>query len=257
MTQSVALRTTLITSFTLLACNAIVCAQDGFTAVAEDGSVLIGVVEPVTTSTNEMPAEQNVDQSDSADEQPGSPIAQAQPGERVTNPNHLILNLDTMLGGVEIKGTSSRDYGYLGPGDMRTHLWNGHANELIENGITENKLMAMTVPEVQKWHNYFHGAEGSPEHSHDDDEHSHLDTIVQQPAMPSSLTYVDESGYGTVVYEAFDYDISEYPQSVYDQSEIIYEDGVIFESSTAYEFEDQFQSTFLDHGVIQSGSIGR
>ena len=60
----------------------------------------------------------------------------------------------------------SKDIGYKGPGDMRTHLWKDHSADLQRNGISHAKLMAMPMPLVQKWHNFFHGSEGSPEGQH-------------------------------------------------------------------------------------------
>ena len=165
MTQALAIRTTLITSFALLLCTSIVSAQDRAQAIVESPGEILGEIRSVTvnesesftTSTKLMPTENNAEESNQAKEQLGSAISQARPGERVSNPDHLILNPDTTLGGGLVSGTSAIDVGYAGPGDMRTHLWNGHSRELIANGITENKLMAMTVPEVQKWHNHFHG----------------------------------------------------------------------------------------------------
>lgn len=56
----------------------------------------------------------------------------------------------------------SKDVGYLGPGDMRTHLWKHHASDLQANGISEAALASMPMPIVQKWHNYFHGTEAAP-----------------------------------------------------------------------------------------------
>jgi len=239
MTRLLALRTTLLTSFTLLLCSSIVDAQDSDATAGENRTVLLDELNSIATSINELSAEKKVDESSKAKpsqatKQPDSTMPQARPGERVTNPDHEILNSDTKLGGVAITGTSPTDFGYLGPGDMRTHLWNGHASELINSGITENKLMAMTVAEVQKWHNHFHGAEGSPDHPHDDGEHGNVDTIVQHSTMPLSPTYVDDAFNGTfigetIVYEDFEYDSSGYPQSDYGQSEIIYEQGFIVE----------------------------
>ena len=54
-------------------------------------------------------------------------------------------------------------YGYSGPGDMRTHLWNDHADDLKANGISEEQLNSMPMETVQKWHNFFHGTQGKPE----------------------------------------------------------------------------------------------
>ncbi len=56
----------------------------------------------------------------------------------------------------------SRDYGYDGPGDMRTHLWNDHSSEMKQHGISHDQVMAMPMEKVQKWHNFFHGSEGKP-----------------------------------------------------------------------------------------------
>ena len=250
MTHAPAIRTTLMTSFTLLLCNSIVCAQDGIPTVVENGSVVVSESESIATSTNVILVEEVVDETNLAKKQTGSEVAQARPGERVSNPDHLILNFDTTLGGGEVRGTGPNDYGYMGPGDMRTHLWNGHSKELIENGITEYKLMAMAVPEVQKWHNHFHGVEGSPEHPHDDEEQGHLKTIVQQ--SPSATYYVDDQVHGTSAYEN-----SGYLQSVYGQPEIIYEQGVIIQGTTAAGFEFQMQPTILNQGLIQSWTSDR
>ena len=220
MTRAVANLTTLITLITLLFCNSIACAQ-------ADDSTKVETVEGKFEETTQTKVQAN------------STMPQAIPGGRVTNPEHLILNSDTTLGGVEIKGTSPKDFGYLGPGDMRTHLWNGHSKELIQNGITENKLMAMTVEEVQKWHNYFHGVEDSPEHLHDDVEQSSLHTNVQLPMVPESSSYVDDQVYGTIVYENSGSQNSDYFQSVDGQPEIIYEQGVIIQGSANFEYETQ------------------
>ena len=54
------------------------------------------------------------------------------------------------------------NYGYSGPGDMRTHLWNDHANDLKANGVSRAQLDSMSMASVQKWHNFFHGTEGRP-----------------------------------------------------------------------------------------------
>ena len=57
----------------------------------------------------------------------------------------------------------SPNYGYEGPGDMRTHLWNDHGDELKANGVSEEQLNSMSMETVQKWHNFFHGTEGRPQ----------------------------------------------------------------------------------------------
>ena len=255
MTQAVTIRTTLVISFTLLLCNSIAYAQDGVTTAVEDHAMPVIESEPIETPTNVMPVGKKVDNSNQAVTQPGSSIPQASPGERVTNPAHAILNLDTKLGGVEIKGTKPTDFGYLGPGDMRTHLWNAHSKELIDNGITEFKLMAMTVPEVQKWHNFFHGVEGSPDHPHDDDEHDPSGTIVQQSMMPSVPMYVEDPIHGAIIYENFGYYNSEFSPSEFSQPGIIYQPGVIIEESSPYGFETQVQPMILNQGVIQPEQI--
>ena len=226
-----AIRTFLLTSFSLLVCTSIVFAQDAIPTVVKSRSVPLNELESAATSTKVMAAEKNVDQSKKVKKQSAATIEQARPGERVFNPAHLILNLDTTLGGVPVNGSGPNDFGYLGPGDMRTHLWNSHSTELIANGITEFKLMAMTVPEVQKWHNYFHGAEGSPENSHKDGEQDHFDTIVEHPTTTSSTTNIDDPVYGTIVYENSVLD-SGYLYSVDGQPEIIYEQGIIVEEYT-------------------------
>jgi len=55
------------------------------------------------------------------------------------------------------------NYGYAGPGDMRTHLWNDHKSELEANGVSQSQLNSMSMATVQKWHNFFHGSGGRPE----------------------------------------------------------------------------------------------
>ena len=236
MANAFAIRTLLLTSFTLLLHNSIVCGQDLAVPAVENQSVPASDSESTAISTKAMPAkalpaEKNVENSNAVKKQSGSEIKQARPGERVTNPDHSILNLDTTLGGVAVNGTDPNDYGYLGPGDMRTHLWNAHSKALIENGITENKLFAMTVPEVQKWHNHFHGVEGSPEHPHEDHEDGNIAT-AEQSTMPTSPTYGDDPFNETIIYENYGYDNAEYPQSIYSQPEIIYDQGVILEGYT-------------------------
>lgn len=57
----------------------------------------------------------------------------------------------------------SKDYSYAGPGDMRTHLWDAHRNELQANGVSQAQLNSMPMATVQKWHNFFHGSEGRPQ----------------------------------------------------------------------------------------------
>ncbi len=54
------------------------------------------------------------------------------------------------------------NYGYQGPGDMRTHLWNDHHSEMSDNGFTEAQVLSMSLDTAQKWHNYFHGTQGLP-----------------------------------------------------------------------------------------------
>lgn len=56
----------------------------------------------------------------------------------------------------------SKDIGYIGPGDMRTHLWEDHSSDLQANGISKAVLTSMPMASVQKWHNYFHGTEAAP-----------------------------------------------------------------------------------------------
>jgi hypothetical protein len=56
----------------------------------------------------------------------------------------------------------SPDYGYSGPGDMRTHLWNDHQGEMSANGWTQAQVETMSLATAQKWHNYFHGTQGLP-----------------------------------------------------------------------------------------------
>ena len=69
--------------------------------------------------------------------------------------------------GTVVQGQStplvSPDYGYDGPGDMRTHLWDHHASDLKSNGISQSQLNSMPMSTVQKWHNFFHGSEGRPQ----------------------------------------------------------------------------------------------
>ena len=57
----------------------------------------------------------------------------------------------------------SPDYGYKGPGDMRTHLWKDHGEDLKANGVSKDQLEAMSMETVQKWHNFFHGTQGRPQ----------------------------------------------------------------------------------------------
>ena len=259
MTHPPAIRTTLLTLFALLLCTLTVCAQDLVPAVfvdpgenlVENPSVTVNESESLTTSANLIPTEKNAEKPKPEKQQLGSEITQARPGERVSNPDHLILNSDTTLGGVLVNGTKPTDMGYLGPGDMRTHLWNGHSEELIDNGITENKLMAMTAAEVQKWHNHFHGVEGSPDHPHDDGKQGHLNTIVQQATMHSSPIYVDDPAGGTVIYEDFGDSNSEYPRFEHGEPEIMYQQGVTIEGTTAYDFETQMHQTIPNQGVIE------
>ena len=257
MTYSFAIRNTLIISFALLACNSTVNAQDGVTAVAKTRPASVNESKSIVPSTNVMPAKKHVGKSNLVKKKPSSEVPQARPGERVSNPDHLILNSDTTLGGVLIKGSKLTDFGYLGPGDMRTHLWNGHSRELIENGITENKLMAMTVPEVQHWHNYFHGGEDSPEHAHDGDEQSHPSTIAQQPTSYSAITYAENPVDGTIAYENSGFVSSEYPQFQDGQPEIIYPQGTSTQSSASHGFGPRTQSAVVVEGVIESGPSDR
>ncbi len=65
--------------------------------------------------------------------------------------------------GQETTQIISPDYGYEGPGDMRTHLWNDHSDDLMANGVSRSQLDMMSMETVQKWHNFFHGSEGRPE----------------------------------------------------------------------------------------------
>ena len=254
MTQASAIRITFIFSLMLLLCDSIVCAEEGFTALSQNRPVPVKESESTKMPADVKSAEKDVVKLDTQKKQPDSEkseIAQARPGERVTNPDHAILNPDTTLGGVAVNGTGINDFGYLGPGDMRTHLWNAHSKELIENGITENKLMAMTQPEVQKWHNHFHGAEGSPEH----DDHDNSDTIDGQTKTPQSSTYDDDPfGEATTVDGNYEYSNSGYPDVVYGESEIIYDQGVIIGESMPYQYETPMESTTLNHGVIESWS---
>ena len=56
----------------------------------------------------------------------------------------------------------SPDYAYDGPGDMRTHLWNDHQQEMIAQGLTQSQVQSMSLATAQKWHNFFHGSGGLP-----------------------------------------------------------------------------------------------
>ena len=56
----------------------------------------------------------------------------------------------------------SPDYAYDGPGDMRTHLWNDHKNEMMSHGFSQAQVEAMSLQSAQKWHNFFHGTGGLP-----------------------------------------------------------------------------------------------
>ena len=53
----------------------------------------------------------------------------------------------------------SKNFAYDGPGTMRDHLWQGHANDLKARGISQSALMAMPMSQVQQLHNQFHAAE--------------------------------------------------------------------------------------------------
>ena len=126
MTHLLALRTTLLTSFTLLLCSSIVGAQDSDAIADENRAVLLDELNSIATSINELSVEKKVDEPSEAKpseaepgqakpsqatKQPDSTMPQARPGERVTNPDHEILNSDTKLGGVAITGSSPTDYG--------------------------------------------------------------------------------------------------------------------------------------------------
>lgn len=237
MTKAHPFFTTLTTSLALLWCSSHVSAQESVATIVGTLTAMDSQPEPVAPSTNVTSPQKSANQSSPANKRPTARLPQARPGERVTNPEHGILNPDTKLGGVVVNGPNPNDYGYLGPGDMRTHLWNGHSSELIENGITENKLMAMTVPEVQKWHNYFHGAQSHPDH-HDDHDHAHaqVNTIIHQPEVLSTPSMIGGPAQGTIVYENSEYGNSVHPQFFNAQPEIIYEQGVIIEGSTSYDF---------------------
>jgi len=261
MTQAVAIRTTLITLLALLMSSMMVCAQNDVTTFVGTLAVPDDESGPISMSTNVISAERNSDKSNTEKNQPATATPQARPGERVTNPDHLILNFDTNLGGAGVNGPNPTDIGYLGPGDMRTHLWNDHSNELIDNGITEHKLMAMKVAEVQKWHNHFHGVGGSPEYHLNDGEQYQLDTIVQQSAMPPSVAYVEKpvnrtifSGAistATIDYENSAYNDSEQSPQVYGQFEIVHEQAVIIDRSVHYAVETPMQSNILNQNLIQ------
>ena len=250
MTQTIFIRTSSTALFSLLLCSSIVLAKDGAATAGENPveNRSVSDVEPesIAAVTTAMPVEHNVQQLTPAEKQSNATTPQARPGERVTNPDHLILNSDTTLGGVEVKGPKLNDFGYLGPGDMRTHLWNGHANELIANGITEHKLMAMTVPEVQQWHNYFHGAEGSPEQHHDDGEQSHLVTIVEQPAMLQSPNYVGDSVHETNFHENSGFNDAGYPQLADGEAEMIDEKEFVIQGTMIYESKNPMESNLLN-----------
>ena len=56
----------------------------------------------------------------------------------------------------------SSDVDYAGPGDMRTHLWNDHKQEMEAYGFTRAQVESMSLQTAQKWHNFFHGSEGLP-----------------------------------------------------------------------------------------------
>lgn len=80
----------------------------------------------------------------------------------------------------------SKDVGYKGPGDMRTHLWRDHSSDLEENGISQESLMAMPMESVQKWHNYFHGTAGAPDDHESESELDHsvdADTVAEPATM--------------------------------------------------------------------------
>lgn len=59
-------------------------------------------------------------------------------------------------------GFRPHDVGYIGPGNMRTHLWVEHSGDLARVGIDYNQVMAMPLDVAQQWHNHFHGTEGPP-----------------------------------------------------------------------------------------------
>lgn len=247
MTKALTLLNRLIICLALTCCIPPASAQEAGPTLNGTVTVVFNESKPIATSTNfkTKPTHDSGEQVSSSKTQPAPKSPQSRPGERVTNPEHLILNSDTKLGGVAVNGPNPNDHGYLGPGDMRTHLWNGHSRELIQNGITENKLMAMMQPEVQKWHNYFHHAGGHPEHDSHPNHISHADhnyqqplphhgSLGQQPAPTTSPIYFDQPAEGIIVYGNSQFDqLPHYDHSVY-APETIAPQGVIIEGSTFY-----------------------
>ena len=53
----------------------------------------------------------------------------------------------------------SQDVLYDGPGDMRTHLWSDHSQDLQYRGISYDQLQSLPMSRVQQLHNEFHADE--------------------------------------------------------------------------------------------------
>ena len=81
-------------------------------------------------------------------------------GSELSYANAAPLTTSDEFGGLPV--IVDPNYGYKGPGDMRTHLWNDHHSEMSDNGFTEAQVLSMSLDTAQKWHNYFHGTQGLP-----------------------------------------------------------------------------------------------
>jgi len=119
-------------------------------------NAVVGAVQPYPTTGYPVGAGSTIVTLDGAQSQFSAPVAST-PQPMMHQQSFSNLQMGPY-------GPISKDVGYAGPGDMRTHLWKGHSADLQANGISKDALMSMPMATVQQWHNYFHGTEGAPNH---------------------------------------------------------------------------------------------
>jgi hypothetical protein len=140
-------------------------------------------------------------------------------------------------------GLVDPNVGYAGPGDLRTHLWNDHSTDLQAIGISYNQLYAVSMDQIQQWHNQFHAAEMAQ---------------LQMGGAPSVNVY--QSQYQTVAYQPQVQQVAYQQQAVYQPQQAAYEQQAVYRPQpSAYQSQsvayDPQQVVYPSQPVYQTQQV--
>lgn len=134
---------------------------DSSSVVAATESPVADAIQ-VVSSSSAVSYPQTVAQSAAYAEPNSAYVQQASFAQPIASTSNSTGGYRPMPAFTHSFGTQPHDIGYIGPGDMRTHLWREHGSDLSAAGMDYHRVMSLSAAAAQSWHNYFHGAESNP-----------------------------------------------------------------------------------------------